>query len=186
MLKASFFTDLFGQSYSNSCERFLVEASIPLNSYHEAPATFIQDFFDVCYQNPFFVAMENPSLFVMADEASRCVMRATQDFLYGLKEVACQDCACESTHEAKKAQVVFEMIQRYAHRILSFYNIEQFNAYITPEFAQQYDQLFDDYAQNKQSLDEACHVLAACKGMVDDLLLMQGFIFIRYVDCLKS
>lgn len=186
MLKSTFFSDLFGQSYVNSCERFLVEASVPLNSYNQAPTAFIQDFFDVCYKNPFFTSMENPSLFVMADERSRYVMRATQDFLYGLKEVACQDCACESTHDGKKAQMIFDMLQRYAHRILSFYNIEEFNAYIAPEFAQRYDQLFDDYAQNKISLDEASSVLASCKGKVDDILLMQGFIFIRYIDCLQA
>lgn len=186
MLNALFFTDLFGQSYNNSCERFLIELSTVLPYEKELSSHFIKNIFDTCYNNPFFNAMENPSFFVMADERSRYVMRATQDFLYGLKEIACQDCACETVHEDKKAKVMHDMVQNYAHRILSCYNIEQFNAYITPEFAQQYDQLFDAYAQKMQSLDEVCHALASCKGMVDDILLMQGFIFIRYVHCLKD
>ena len=125
------------QDQHNSLYGFLLTSSTALSQHHEITSDvekYVKNFFQACSQNPFFIRMNNPSSLGAADEKTHLVIKVTQDFLYGLNEINCQSCACDTLQQSQKITMLHLMIQKYAQRIMSFCDLAQFEKTLSTEF----------------------------------------------------
>lgn len=187
MNKFHSYTSLFNDQV-DSLYGFLLTFSIPLSDYcleQKSSKEIAEVLRTLCYQSPFFMRMNNAASLVASDEKTRLVMRVTQDFLYGLSEIACQECACEQPSHDQKNEILLAMIQKYAQRIVSFCDLKHFEKTLPHDFKELFLDNLNDLLQKIKNRDAIHAWLLNYHDDLDRTLLIQAYIFVNYISCLK-
>lgn len=177
----------FLEKNSNSLYGFLLESSAILSDYRlsiKKLKNFIDVFNEACSNNSFFISMKNSSSLVAADEKTRLIIRVTQDFLYGLNEIACQNCACETVSHDQKEKMVTMMIQKYAQRIISFCDLTHFEQSLPVDCKELFIEGVHDLLKKLKSKQEVYELLQAFHDRLDKNLVIQAYVFVNYISCL--
>lgn len=181
------YTSLF-QNQVDSLYGFLLNVSIPLSNYFlfkKNKKETIEAVKQVCSSSVFFLRMKDASSLVMADEKTRLIMRVTQDFLYGINEISCQDCACDQISYEQKEALFSSMVQKYAQRILSFCDLVHYETLLPHDFAQLFMENLNVLVQRKKDHELICQDFLQYSDIIDRDLLIQAYVFVNYIVCLN-